>query len=400
MKFLLPILAVCAMSALGAAPVAAQTYNAHLDTVWHYQTSTCSGAPDWHCYNGENGLTYFAPDLGGSSGNNDDEAFAAVVQPDGNIIIGGATHSSTHTMCELQRFLPNGIADTSFGTSGSGMRLINFGDTTDCALHTVAVGADGSVFAGGQIHDLSAGTYQGFVYYLPGGAGSTWQESFIGDSVNKVITYGKHVLIIGSMVPAGWGDDDFFVEDDSFDSTGLAFNQFISAAFDLGGGNNDRPSDAVLQPFITPVIEATASHSLLAVHNNQELYVVGTAQANPWSANHPNSHCAVAAFRITDGGGWALDSDFDGDGRLYFDLPITYGNNASTDTETLCYAAVAQPQALIGPQLPGILVGGERYYNHNLSGAAAQSNYDASGFALATVSPLGAVTPEFSDSYL
>src|SRR5439155_24491261 len=45
-------------------------------------------------------------------------ANAAVVQPDGNIVIGGHQRQIKDD-CMLRRYLPNGSLDTSFGASGT-----------------------------------------------------------------------------------------------------------------------------------------------------------------------------------------------------------------------------------------------------------------------------------------
>jgi uncharacterized delta-60 repeat protein len=379
-----------ALGALAAAPASAQSYNQNLDAEWLPQTTT--GAGNWRYFSGVKGLTYFATDAGG---NNNDVATAAVVQPDGKVVVGGTAVTGQYVGCEVRRFLPDGTADPSFGNAGTVFYNMAYGD---CSLHSVALQSDGSIYVGGQFHDELHSTYHGFVFRLkddgttdaefdPGESGHVF---LLGDDIEQILLNGDNIIAIGSIYNGS--DDDFFAE--GLTPTGdLALPSFLMPGFNLGGDNHDRASAGVLESFVTTEV----SGSVFTVHHDQELYIVGTADASPWTANHPNSNCAIAAYRSVDGGAWVLDKNFDSSGKLNFGAPIIYANASMPDTQTLCYSAMALPQSsnAFGPELAGIVVGGERYFNHVIYPFSAD-RYDNSAFGMARIVPSGQTTEFFS----
>ncbi len=81
---------------------------------------------------------------------------AAVVQKDGSIIAVGQTQAQQGAGTEwlVEKFLPNGSPDTSFGTSGNGQVVTDFG-TSDQSATAVLVQPDGKIVvagvSGGQV---------------------------------------------------------------------------------------------------------------------------------------------------------------------------------------------------------------------------------------------------------
>jgi len=46
----------------------------------------------------------------------DDQGFAVVLQPDGNVVVAGVASTSRHEDFALARYNPNGSLDATFGT--------------------------------------------------------------------------------------------------------------------------------------------------------------------------------------------------------------------------------------------------------------------------------------------
>lgn len=387
------------LSAIIATPVAAQTYNQHLDATWSVSKINCSESLNAEScdYTGINGLTYDAIDKGGTSGNNNDEAIAAVVQPDGKLVVGGNVYNGTYTICAIRRYLPDGSVDATFGYNNTS--FYSAADS-DCNLHTLALQNDGSIYVGGQLHDRLHGTNSGFVFHLlsNGSLDPAFRPSDIGhrlepgDDVEQILINDDNIIVIGSSFSGS--SDDFMAI--GLTSTGDLAQPILFPAFDFGGDNNDRASAGVLESFLTTGL----SGGNFVFHHNKELYVVGTANAAAWTVSHPNSNCAIVAYRSVDGGAWTLDTNFDNSGKLNFGSPIIYASGQIPNTQTLCYTAMALPQPIgpfgAGRGLSGIVVGGERYFNHVIYPFSADP-YDNSAFGLAEIAASGQVSNFFSN---
>ncbi len=77
-----------------------------------------------------------------------DHAKAAVIQPDGKILVSGTTHSDGDYNFSLARYTANGALDASFGTGG--LVITNFG-TGDEAGTALALQTDGRIVQSGSI---------------------------------------------------------------------------------------------------------------------------------------------------------------------------------------------------------------------------------------------------------
>lgn len=92
---------------------------------------------------GENGAAF--TDLGSS----EDRAYAVAIQPDGKIVVAGATGAEGSRNFALARYLPDGSLDLAFGASGKVVISMAPGDDK---AHDVAVQSDGRILAAGYAY--------------------------------------------------------------------------------------------------------------------------------------------------------------------------------------------------------------------------------------------------------
>lgn len=99
-----------------------------------------------------------------------DFGYGLAVQPDGKILIGGASESSSQTMQALVRFQPDGALDRSFGDQG----VVTTSGDADGYLYiasSVLLQPDGKIIAGGDSSTSAGpGTDFGLARYLPDGS--------------------------------------------------------------------------------------------------------------------------------------------------------------------------------------------------------------------------------------
>jgi uncharacterized delta-60 repeat protein len=77
---------------------------------------------------------------------------ALVVQPDGKILVVGATNDGAGSNYFLARYHVNGVLDTSFGVAGI-VKSSFIGDGAGDELHDVVLSSDGAVVASGYTQD-------------------------------------------------------------------------------------------------------------------------------------------------------------------------------------------------------------------------------------------------------
>jgi uncharacterized delta-60 repeat protein len=83
-----------------------------------------------------------------------DEAYAVAVQPDGRIVVAGATDNGASKLdFALVRYLPDGALDTGFGSGGK--VVTTFGADTDRA-YALVLQADGKIVVGGDTYSGAA----------------------------------------------------------------------------------------------------------------------------------------------------------------------------------------------------------------------------------------------------
>jgi uncharacterized delta-60 repeat protein len=257
--------------------------------------------------------------------NNYDHSYALAVQPDGKLVVAGASSAGGGDFA-LARYNPDGSLDTSFDGDGRVTTDFNGNDDEASAL---ALQPDGKIIVAGQIWDGNSSDFA-LARYNPDGS---LDASFSGDG--KVITDfagGRDwaaALVVqpdGKIVASGWAWTvsycDFAVArydpdgslDTSFDSDGKVTTDFV--------GREDCSYALALQP-------------------DGKLVVAGYA----WNGN--NEDFALARYN-SDG---SLDASFDGDGLL------TTSFSGSYDA---AYALALQPDGkLVAAGITSIIGNGD-----------------------------------------
>jgi uncharacterized delta-60 repeat protein len=110
-------------------------------------------------------------------------ASAVAVQPDGRIVVGGATQSGGSTAFAVMRYLKDGRPDPSF--SSDGLALTDFDPSTNDAVTALALLPDGRILAAGAAGDAAA-----LARYLPDGR----PDPSFGDAKNGTVTTHQGLL--------------------------------------------------------------------------------------------------------------------------------------------------------------------------------------------------------------
>jgi uncharacterized delta-60 repeat protein len=209
-----------------------------------------------------------------------DNAWAAVVQSSGKIVVGGfslifdvSTQTSTSEF-SLVRYKSNGTVDTTFGTDGTGVVLTEFsGDQAN--IVDLALGADESIIAlGTDVPDFNPGPIDRFVLAKYSADGIL--DSTFGDG-GRVVTHFRagssddasalllqpdgRIIVSGSTVTAN-GDRDFAFA--RYDSDGT-----LDASFGVDG------------LLTTAISTGDDSANGLALQPDGRLVVAGSGGVNP-----------------------------------------------------------------------------------------------------------------------
>ncbi|MCA1841586.1 MAG: hypothetical protein LC792_00075 [Actinobacteria bacterium] len=115
--------------------------------------------------------------LGSSTAN------AVVIQPDGKLVVAGATQSGATTAFAIMRYLPDGRPDATFGSDG--LALTDFDAATNDSATSLALLPDGRILAAG-----AAGDAAGLARYRPDGQ----LDPTFGPSGNGTVTTGEGLL--------------------------------------------------------------------------------------------------------------------------------------------------------------------------------------------------------------
>ena len=223
--------------------------------------------------------------------NSIDYGWSIALQPDGKIIMAGASINNNGTDFVLARYNKNGSLDTTFDTDGK--VVTDFGSEEDGG-YDVAIQPDGKIVLAGSIFTEHGDNFALARYNRDGSLDTTF------DSDGKVITaignfadrgYGVAIQSDGKIVMAGVtlsiGSQDFaLVRYNSNGSLDTGFGVDGKVITDLG--NNDRGNALIIQPLDGKII------------------VVGDS----YDAN--NLYFALARYN-TDG---SLDTTFDNDGKV------------------------------------------------------------------------------------
>jgi uncharacterized delta-60 repeat protein len=196
----------------------------------------------------------------GPGGTSNDQAFAAVAQPDGKIVlVGSSLGEGGDKDFNITRLLDNGYLDPDFSDGGILLKQFNFGGTNDDIARAVVLQQDGKIVVAGEIagdpNGTGAGPGIGLMRLMPDGSpdlafGSngdgtvyyTPNDAFPVDVNAVVIADDGSIVVVGALDST---NKDFFVEHFSASGNTIGFSEI---AFDLGGNNDDVATAAVIRP--------------------------------------------------------------------------------------------------------------------------------------------------------
>ena len=338
------------------------------------------------------GLWDYAWDRGGAAPTTDrDESAAVAVQVDGRILVAGrvwnAYGGGSQYACALLRVAQDGSADASFGPASDGTVLENFnGGSVDCSPAFVRVLGDGRILWGGTITQSGVDhawmqrlTPTGYADVSFGGGNNSF---FLGNARTALsalaIGADGTLYAAGDMIVVNASDEDFYLL--ALDADG-AFLYSRSAAFDAGGSLDDWAGAIVLEE-----IPGTSCGQGCFIPAHEELYLVGTVTHTPTNISDRNCGVFVLRRSLFDAE-FSVDTNFGdaGSGRL----DIAFQVPSTTAVDSFCNAAVARPGNDYQQVGYGIVVGGENRYVSTLGGGTPGL---ASTYALAEVTGNGVVT--------
>jgi uncharacterized delta-60 repeat protein len=322
---------------------------------------------------------------GGGAFAGDMTTTATVVQTDGKMLVAGFgwnTYNGTdQNACIVRRYNADGSVDSGFGNAGA--VVTNYHTTgsnpqLDCYAKSLALQPDGKIVYAGQIVFPSGSSTPSAMVARLNTDGSS--DASFGDGgfvvsfaidVNTVLVAGNgDILVAGSWIAPGFTDTDFYLA--TLDTNGNHVSA-TAAHWDVPGGDRNEDANAA-------VIESWSSGTIGNFHSHDEIYLVGVVDNPAFGSGQAHHSCGIAAFVRTDGGTFAADTGFNGNGLLNVDFPV-----GASDTDTICRTATHRAGIVIVAPT-GVLVGGERYYTPN--GASLGS---ASYYALEDISASGAV---------
>jgi uncharacterized delta-60 repeat protein len=236
-------------------------------------------------------------------GPGNDVARALALQPDGKIIVAGECFNGNNLDACLTRYLPSGVLDTSFGTTGTVITAL--GSDNDSAF-ALALQPDGRIVVGGYCSINGGPPVFCLARYLPNGALDTSLNT-TGKVITPVAAGDGNIRAIalqtdGKIVTAGycWGGSTYDLclvryltsgaLDASFNTTGMVVTGF--------GSGNDLARAIALQP-------------------SGKIVVAGEC------SNGSNSDFCLARY-LPSG---ALDTSFNATGKVI--TPIGSGNDVA-----------------------------------------------------------------------
>lgn len=225
-------------------------------------------------------------------------AMAHAIQPNGMIVVAGTAHGTNFGKTDFlaARYYPDGSLDTSFGDTGTGVSIVDFGAASIDYAYTMAVQADGKIVAAGTSYDPTTGDDFALIRYQVNG---TLDTSF-GNGGKARADFGAKkqdtatamaVQADGKIVIVGYTDIGGSSTNYEFALARFNTDGTLDTTFGSGGkvktsfGSNSDWARAV-------VIQADGK------------IIVGGGKANDF---------ALARYNING----SLDTTFDGDGKAF-----------------------------------------------------------------------------------
>ena len=315
---------------------------------------------------GASGAGFTVIDFGTGSDGHQDGAHRLLRQPDGKFVAVGSVDNGTgHQSIGLTRIFNNGQIDTSFGDPASPGRFIV------PIVPGIDVSGNGiAMKPGGDLvvaFSVPGTTYGGqLTDYLSDGHTLVWSApGASGSAYNDVLAFADGRLLVGG---AATGINYSSTSDFSlilFDSAGNVI-EHLAAPFDVGGSNND-----VVQR-ITFVPAANAATGRLGY-----VYAIGSVALANYASGHANIECGIVkAGLYSTTPKLRLEPSFGtaNSGKLVLDVNAAWlaGNTYAIDGNAYC-------RGLSVGKDGGLLIAGERYYfGENNDHATADDSF---GFA-------------------
>jgi uncharacterized delta-60 repeat protein len=313
---------------------------------------------------GSGGRVVIPFDLGG---NNEDDASAVALQPDGKIVLAGEASVATGSRFAAARLDPNGSLDATFGTGGKATFAVNAGGSVDIATG-VAVQPDGRIVLAGRAAIDNTPHFAFAAVRL--NANGTLDGTFSGGTVTVPIMFagtnnaeseGMALQADGKIILAGFAGQNSF---------GAGQHVFAAARLNTNGSldNSFAGTGTVTIPFNPGGSEAAVANAV-AVQPDGKIVLAGSAMTAA-------SPLILAVARLSSSG--APDGTFGSAGQVT--VPFSGGE---------ARAVAVQPNGKI--VLAGLATGnmGKIFATARLTvNGALDSAFDDSGIAFLTFGSL------------
>ena len=226
-------------------------------------------------------------------GSTSDVARAVAIQSDGKIVVAGYSHNGADNDFAVVRYTADGVLDTGFGTTSSGIVITDIGSNPDAA-HSVAIQSDGKIVAAGSSSD---GTDHDFAVVRYTAAGALDTSFGTGGKVTTAVGSNPDIALAvaiqsdGKIVAAGYSnngtDNDFAV-----------VRYTAAGALDTGFGTSGIAS--------TTIGSYNDQARAVAIQSDGKVVAAGS------SSNGSNDDFAVARYNANG----SLDTSFDSDGYI------------------------------------------------------------------------------------
>ena len=185
-------------------------------------------------------------------GASDDDGYAIALQPDGKIVVGGASYTSgNNSTFGLIRYNTNGTLDTSFGSGGKVTSTLGGPHES---VGTLGIQPDGKIVAGGS-SDLGGGQYDfALVRYNPNGSldatfnGTGKVTTPIGssdDHIRDIVLQADGKIVVAGDTHNGSNYDFVIARYNGNGSLDTSFNTTGKVVTPIGGGDDAGISIAV-----------------------------------------------------------------------------------------------------------------------------------------------------------
>jgi uncharacterized delta-60 repeat protein len=225
-----------------------------------------------------------------------------VIQKDGKIIVGGCTTLAGPNYFLIERFLPDGNLDSSFGVNGKVSTLVH--EWREVNLSAIALQSDGKILAGGSVDGFCLIRYlsNGIVDSSFGVNGRIQNE---GDFriINDLAVLSNEKIIVGitnSTIDTATSGYINTFEIDRLSPDGI---------FDSTFGNNGK----VITEF-----DGDDWLSSIAISNNNEIVASGVS--------YPDGSASLAKYKENG----SLDPSFGNNGQLHTAFNASYYNKVMT----------------------------------------------------------------------